>query len=277
MAPEQIRGEINDRRIDVFSAAVVLWEMLTLRRLFGGTSHANTLNKVLSGVIDKPSRINRDVTPELDAVVMKGLERNPERRFQTARDFALALEEAAPLASPVKLAAWVDALASDALKERAETIEAIERSDHGSTGPAEPTPTTNAGVERSREPGPNETLHEAASTIVFSVPPRRFSGAWLAIAFLVAGLALGAMVFWSPFREQPSSLNRSWSGQRAWPAMTATSVTSPALSAIPSATVTAKRVPAKERGSTSKGRSKDCTPPYTTDARGVQVWKSHCK
>ncbi len=93
MAPEKMRGEIGDRRSDIFSLGCVLWEALTLKRLFRGGNDSETMRQVLEQVIVPPSQINPDVSDELDPIVMQALEREPEYRYQTAAELAADLEE----------------------------------------------------------------------------------------------------------------------------------------------------------------------------------------
>jgi serine/threonine-protein kinase len=92
LAPEQIAGEPADRRSDVFSLAIVFWELLVGKRLFGGDSDVSTLRAISSGPIRPPSEFRRDIPPRLEAILMKALSRNPAERFQTAGEMADALE-----------------------------------------------------------------------------------------------------------------------------------------------------------------------------------------
>ena len=93
MSPEQILGDEPDRRSDVYAAAVVLWEALTGRRLFpAGETVAQSYDaipKILEADVDPPSVVAPDVPGELDAIVMRGLNRHRETRWETARDFAV--------------------------------------------------------------------------------------------------------------------------------------------------------------------------------------------
>jgi|GEM_PF-800678 len=93
MAPEQARGEAVDARTDLFALGVVLWEMLTGGRLFDGDSEVAVLRAVQHSVIPPPARLNPEVPPELDAVVMRALEREPSARFQTAGELERALAQ----------------------------------------------------------------------------------------------------------------------------------------------------------------------------------------
>ncbi|WP_254614470.1 serine/threonine protein kinase [Myxococcus sp. CA056] len=93
MSPEQARGEAVDSRTDLFALGVVLWEMLTGGRLFDGDSELAVLRAVQHSAIAPPARLNPEVPPELDAVVMRALERDPSARFQTAGELERALAQ----------------------------------------------------------------------------------------------------------------------------------------------------------------------------------------
>ncbi|HEY2366143.1 MAG TPA: serine/threonine-protein kinase, partial [Polyangiaceae bacterium] len=115
MAPEQLRSEPVDRRTDVFAASIVLWETLTARRLFTGENESAVLTSVLFGAIDPPSKFAPNISPALDAIVLRGLEREPAKRWETALALANALEDIVAPATARQIAEWVDGLAHDAL------------------------------------------------------------------------------------------------------------------------------------------------------------------
>jgi serine/threonine protein kinase len=91
MSPEQIRGEPMDRRSDVFATGICLYELLTSERLFSGDSDYAAVEKVRNVVIEPPSRWNRMIPSQLEALVMKALSRYPRDRFQTASEMRRAL------------------------------------------------------------------------------------------------------------------------------------------------------------------------------------------
>ncbi|MBK7863037.1 MAG: serine/threonine protein kinase [Archangiaceae bacterium] len=91
MSPEQARGEKIDSRTDVFALGIVLWEMLTGGRLFEGDSDVAVLRAVQQSYISPPARLNPDVPADLDAVIMKALERDETKRYQSAQEFERAL------------------------------------------------------------------------------------------------------------------------------------------------------------------------------------------
>jgi serine/threonine-protein kinase len=125
MAPEQVRGEVS-RTTDVYSASVVLWEALTGRRLFTGSNDAEILHRVLSGCQEPPSVHVPGLSPAMDALTMRGLSVDPEKRFATARDMARALEEVTPLATVSRVGDWVEAVAKETLDERSARIATME-------------------------------------------------------------------------------------------------------------------------------------------------------
>jgi serine/threonine-protein kinase len=126
MSPEQLQRGGVDRRSDVYAAGVVLWEALTLQRLFTGDSEAMVITQVLERMIEPPSLLAPDVPKELDAIALRALARDPTGRYETAREMALALEEATSIATPTRVAEWVDSLAGQILSERARTIANLE-------------------------------------------------------------------------------------------------------------------------------------------------------
>jgi serine/threonine-protein kinase len=93
MSPEQIRMEQVDSRSDVFAVGIVLHEFLTARRLFKATNEYNGARMVLESTVHLPSTINPAVTPEIDKIVMRALERDREARYLTAGEMAEDLEK----------------------------------------------------------------------------------------------------------------------------------------------------------------------------------------
>src|SRR6478735_2312406 len=87
MSPEQALGKGVDRRSDIFSLGIVLFELTTSRRLFRGEHDIETLRLFTSGAIPKPSLIDPKYPLELERIVLKALERNVSERYQTAAEF----------------------------------------------------------------------------------------------------------------------------------------------------------------------------------------------
>ncbi|HEX8953563.1 MAG TPA: serine/threonine-protein kinase, partial [Polyangia bacterium] len=95
LAPEQIRGEGIDRRVDVFALGIVLHELLTLRPLFRGVNDAETLNRVLTLEIPAPEHVRKGVPPGLGAVALRALQRDRDRRLPSAEALADSIEAVA--------------------------------------------------------------------------------------------------------------------------------------------------------------------------------------
>jgi serine/threonine-protein kinase len=92
LAPELVRQGPLDGRVDLFSMGIVLHEALTGRRLFKGQNPLQTIKLIQEMPIVPPSKVNAAVPPHLDEIVMRALDRDPNRRFQTALEMAEALE-----------------------------------------------------------------------------------------------------------------------------------------------------------------------------------------
>jgi eukaryotic-like serine/threonine-protein kinase len=121
--PEQlVRGKIDVRR-DVYAAATVLWETLTGRPLFRAATVEGTLRKILSDPVPAPSELAH-VAPELDAIVMRGLARDPTARFESAGAMASALERTS-CAAPEDVARALEAMDLACLRERRALADAV--------------------------------------------------------------------------------------------------------------------------------------------------------
>jgi DNA-directed RNA polymerase specialized sigma24 family protein len=131
MAPEQLCGDPVDRKTDVFAAGTVLWETLTLERLFHGDAEATIVNNVLDLTIEPPSARAPGLPKALDDLTLRALDRDPDKRFESARSMALALEAAIPMASPTRVTEWVEGLVGDTLAQRAGVVAQIESDTEG--------------------------------------------------------------------------------------------------------------------------------------------------
>ncbi|MFZ5875483.1 MAG: protein kinase domain-containing protein [Nitrospirota bacterium] len=92
MSPEQAMGRAIDRRSDVFALGIVLYEVLTGRRLFKGDSDLSTLEAVRTANVEPPTTFDATIPAELERVVMTALAREAGQRYQTSADFQAALE-----------------------------------------------------------------------------------------------------------------------------------------------------------------------------------------
>src|SRR5262249_45352889 len=92
MSPEQVRGRGVDHRSDIFSFGAVMYEMLSGRRAFVAESPAETMTAIVRNDPPELSTSDRAISPALDRIVSRCLEKSPEARFQSAKDLAFALE-----------------------------------------------------------------------------------------------------------------------------------------------------------------------------------------
>ena len=170
MAPEQLTG-VASRRTDVYAASVVLWEALTGRRLFRGENDAAVLNQVMHAAIAPPSQHVEGLDPAFDAIVIKGLEREAERRYATAREMALALEARLQLARATEVGAWVESLVSDALAKRAAEVTSVESASDVEVVPAEPSSIASQPSSVSRTASASRRVDAAPRATVPDSPP----------------------------------------------------------------------------------------------------------
>ncbi|NUP08270.1 MAG: serine/threonine protein kinase [Polyangiaceae bacterium] len=181
MAPEQIRQGSVTARTDVFAAGIVLWEALTGKRLFAGENEGQVMFNVLGAPVANPSSIRPEIGPEVDAVVMKALERDPELRFASASDFAIALEGLG-LSAPSAVGRWVASVAEKELTARAARVASIESARGGCPvvdDNAEAPTRTDLGASQE----PTKTEHSAVVAPLPESPPKRGSNVrWLAAA-----------------------------------------------------------------------------------------------
>jgi serine/threonine-protein kinase len=141
MAPEQLQIGKVDRATDVYAAGVLLWEALATKRLFEADSEGQLLAMVLKSDVARPSVHAPDVPAVLDAITMRAIDRDPSKRYATARDMALALERSLEVAMSSEVGEWVETMAREGLARRAERISEIESGAHARPSPSSSPPT----------------------------------------------------------------------------------------------------------------------------------------
>jgi eukaryotic-like serine/threonine-protein kinase len=149
MSPEQIRGMPLDARTDVFSAGIILHEMLTMEKLFRGDTEFALMERVRKAEVAPPSKLNRRVTPDLDAISLKALARDLPDRYQTAAELAADLDALSDSYrfEPSELRQFMRQLfRSEYTKDLEESAAALalqpgERGTHGRVPPQVATPT----------------------------------------------------------------------------------------------------------------------------------------
>ena len=91
MAPEQLRGEAIDARTDIYALGVVLFEMATGKRPFDETHTGRLTDAILHAPVTPPTQLQSRLHPELERITLKCLERDPENRYQLAKEVAIDL------------------------------------------------------------------------------------------------------------------------------------------------------------------------------------------
>ncbi|HEX7604764.1 MAG TPA: protein kinase, partial [Polyangiaceae bacterium] len=141
MAPEQTTSEPVDRRVDIFTAGIVLWECLASKRLFRGNTDAEVLRNLLDAPIPRLREVSPGYPQALDDVLARALRRDPDERFDNAAEFAEALEEAAEglgIASPKAVGAYVRAFVGDAVDDVQSRVRAWMENPRRSQNPVAP-------------------------------------------------------------------------------------------------------------------------------------------
>jgi serine/threonine-protein kinase len=93
MSPEQCMGKPLDSRSDIFSLGVVLYEWVTGFKLFTGESDVQVLRSISEGKIYRPSYFKADVPEQIEAILMRALEKEPEKRYQNAWEMQFELDQ----------------------------------------------------------------------------------------------------------------------------------------------------------------------------------------
>src|ERR1019366_3606819 len=299
-APELVRGEAISRAADIYSAAVVLWEMLAGERLFAGDNEANVLERVLFADVAPPGDRARGVPPSLDAVVLRGLARDPAQRFPTAREMARAIEGAIPLAGAAEVGEWAEGLARGSLLERARKVARIES---GAAPPVDDGPSQGLDLSGFDAFDPRgaagATDVEPALRVRGPAVPQRWGRRRVLVASAVLGAALLALVA----RRGSVAGRASGPGTGAPPrgaerergALPALASSGPAVPSPPieqpPPPAAAAQVPLVHRpppvaapGVASAPRLRpsptpakaSCDPPWSVDAEGVKTYKLEC-
>src|ERR1700691_914669 len=105
MPPEQLRGEVVDQRSDIWSAGAVLYELATGRRPFASSQVPLLIDAILNKPPEAPSAVNPQISPGLEMAILKCLDKDPERRYQSARELRVDLDRLTMPISQVPLGA----------------------------------------------------------------------------------------------------------------------------------------------------------------------------
>jgi eukaryotic-like serine/threonine-protein kinase len=203
MSPEQAQGKLVDRRSDIFSLGIVLYLATVGSHPFrrAGESRHQQLSRLVMNRVKPPSELVKGYPPELEAIVMRALERDPAARFQTAEDMAHELQfwvlSSGPLINEQHIARTVLERAGGAILERSERIANMMCKPGEARPSLEPTP-----------PAPNDpTLVPTTSRAGVLIPGRgRSARATLGVVSLTltaAAIAIAACFVFSPPRGTP--------------------------------------------------------------------------
>jgi len=217
MSPEQAKAQPIDRRADLFSAGVVLWETLTGSRLFRGDNEFDTIRRIAEEPVPAPSVLAPAVPRGVDAVVLKSLARDRNARFQTASEFIEALEAACLPAPTRDVGAVVKRFCGDRLDSRRSTLHDMLEGriaplsvtrvslvpDEESTSPSAPTSKRRV---LQRKPGDEGTDGQIAATHD-AFAPRALSRRtlWIAASLAVAIFAIIVMGSIASRRKAPAT------------------------------------------------------------------------
>jgi serine/threonine-protein kinase len=312
MAPEQINGQVT-RQTDVYAAAIVLWETLTGQRLFAGENEGQILSKVMGELVQPPSVVAPELPVGVDEVVLRGLAREPAHRYATAREFAIALERCAGIASSTEVGEWVEAIAHPALTKRAEKIAEIESSSanvqasvdltsvNGGDVPSQPSVVQRA---RALADPPVSQASQLSSISVSGEIARTPRASQRRIVLLVSAMATLAMIVVAAFfikstrttaapatltSDKPQDAVKAPAQPTAEaPSTTAEPIPPPSASVQVAAATTTTTGPTRVRHTQSTAVAqppptvsappvvKNCDPPYTLDSQGHKMWKREC-
>ncbi|MBX3230952.1 MAG: serine/threonine protein kinase [Labilithrix sp.] len=290
MAPEQLSGHELDRRTDVFAIGVVLWELLAGTYLFLAASEAATVTRILHTPIASPSDHDPDVSPLLEAIVMRALSRSIEDRFATAREMADALDATGLAASVSDVGEWVAATAQESLAARANVVSAIERARTSSADLKELA--ERIAVASALSPGERELETEPMDPSSTTGATTRTKDRWTKIrrsrrapllmfmtGFILVAAGAVAFVAWRGSRganEEPPPIAAA-PPPPAPPQPAPEPEPEPAIE-LPATPETAAPATSGRRRAPKPGASArpSCADPYTRDSLGRKIYKREC-
>jgi serine/threonine-protein kinase len=265
MAPEQVLSQEVDGRADVYSAAAVLWECLTGRRVYEGSKPTAALT--LDHTVPPPSQWAPGISPKLERVVMRGLEKHPDQRWPTAAEFAVALEDAAGRLPSRHVRSWVLEHVGESIEQRAREVTEVERVVVPSDQPGERAPSVELTMGGSSPAAVQARARTDGQTRTWS------------IALLIAA-AISSLMF-LVLRSSSSADEREVTRPPA-AAVEASEIVSSSSRAVdrsrttPVSPAISKGAPRRASPSRAAQHRKECAVPYWIDAEGIRRLKPQC-
>lgn len=191
MSPEQAQALELDRRSDIFSLGVMLFELMTGKRLFRGANDGDTLRVIVEGNYPAPRSLNPSIHPRLEQIIQRALEPSLERRYQTADEMQVDLEafirDEQLAVSPISLGEWMRTLFDDKLAQQKQML-------------AEGRQLAEVLAAQS----PDElTMGGASLSGVSMVRERQSKTPWVLLLLVLLVTAGGALAAWALWPEGP--------------------------------------------------------------------------
>jgi serine/threonine protein kinase len=283
MAPEQIMLEQTSGRSDVYSASVVLWEALTGELLFRAENHGSLISKVLSDVVKAPSSVAREVSPELDAIVLRALSRNAEERPATALAFAVELEDLG-VASPKEVAEWVSHTAGEEMASRALRAADVEQP---SVRFLEPLAASGDNTDATGEHSASAEVVEAPPPIVEVTAKQSSRRTLWPLGIALVAVSVLSLAAWRTIGTREPATSTSTVAPTPAPAPTATATATATAAATTTSTAAATSTASRPTSlvqrplrapspPSSAAPAPSCSPPFTIDADGIKRLKREC-
>ncbi|HEX8160280.1 MAG TPA: protein kinase [Pyrinomonadaceae bacterium] len=215
VSPEQAQGLPVDQRSDIYSLGIILYEMLTGAPPFGNVAEKLTRTEILRAQVERapraPSGVNPEIAPEVEAIILRALAKDPEQRFQTAAEFlrAVRLARARDAGDVIE-----EAQAAAAAFHPVGTHELDEGADHTvrqsyNTQPIHDLTCANCGAEADADDAKcrvcNTPLGSSPSTARLArrdaTAQASARGKWVVVALVVVGLVTGTVLYTNLSRE----------------------------------------------------------------------------